>query len=230
MGKTLIDATFMKRISDKSGNTFSGIIKAERAKFHLDLARKIVQIQLEKTEVQSFDRGDVVSIDRNLLMIPLPVDPRYVVKEQPIDLEVTHRRFQTSKTVATAPTQADKAPLIRLEPGAGISGQVFDERNSKPVGDAMVQVRDDSGSPLATAFTDREAGMFRIPAILKPGRYTVVVQSAQFAPAWRTIVAGEVLSAHQFVLEPGGFISGKVVSHDGEPVAEAGIGWVQPIR
>ncbi len=231
VGKTLIDATFMKRTKGKeNANTFSTTIQAERAEFHFEPTRKLVHVKLKDVEIKNWDRpDDVVLIRAHAMEFPLPADPRFDAGQQPIDLEVTHPRFQTSKTVATPPTQTDKAPLIRLEPGVGISGQVFDGRNSKPVGDAMVQMRDDSGRRLATAFTDREAGMFRIPAILKPGRYTVVVHSAEFAPTWRTIVAGEVLSAHQFVLEPGGFITGKVVSHDGKPVAEAGVGWVQPI-
>jgi len=72
--------------------------------------------------------------------------------------------------------------------------------------------------------------MCRIPAILKPGRYTVVVQSATHAAAWRTIVTGEVLSAHQFILEPGGYITGKVVSADGRPISGADVGWCEPIQ
>jgi hypothetical protein len=71
--------------------------------------------------------------------------------------------------------------------------------------------------------------MFHIPAILKPGLYEVVVQSPTHAASWRPIVAGEVLSGHQFILEPGGYISGKVVSADGEPVAGAAVGWIQQV-
>jgi len=225
-GKTLIDATFSKRVKGKDNtNKFSTIIQAKRAEFHFDLAKKIVQLELEDAELQNYGRADdVATIHHNMLEIPLPEDPRFMPKELPIDLEVTHPRFQTSNTSASAPTHADKAPLIRMEPGAGITVQVFDDRD-KPVVDAVVQVRDDSGRYLATAFTDRESGMCHTPAILKPGRYTVVVQSAPFAPAWRTIVVGEVLSAHQFVLEPGGYIRGKVVSENDKPVAGATVGW-----
>jgi uncharacterized GH25 family protein len=234
-GRTLIDATFLKRDRSKdNANTFTATINANRAEIHIDLVRKILHLKMEKMEAQNFDRGALadrssVKADQTLLKIPLPADPRFVISEQPIYLEVTHPRFQTSNTAASAPTRADAAPLIRLEPGAGITAQILDERGG-PVVDAMVQVRDDSGRSLATAFTDREAGMCRIPAILKPGRYTVVVQSATHAAAWRTIVTGEVLSAHQFILEPGGYITGKVVSADGRPISGADVGWCEPIQ
>jgi hypothetical protein len=69
-----------------------------------------------------------------------------------------------------------------------------------------------------------------MPSVLKPGKYTVVVQSPNHAAAWRTVVVGEVLSSHQFILEPGEYISGKVVDDRARPVAGAAVGWVQPIR
>ncbi len=234
VGKTLIDATFMHRASSKPENTFNATIKAERGEIHFDLVRKIIQLRLDQAEGQFFGPG-VLKVGRNSpganstsLEFPLPENSLFLAGEQPILLEVTHPRFRTSNSRTSAPTRADAVPLIRLQPGSGITVQVFDERDN-PIADAMVQVRDASGQYLATAFTDREAGMCHIPTILKPGLYTVVVLSANHAPAWRTIVAGEVLSTHQFVLEPGSYLTGKVVNENGEPVAGAAVGWVEPI-
>jgi beta-lactamase regulating signal transducer with metallopeptidase domain/uncharacterized GH25 family protein len=244
-GQTLIDATLNRRAIGKDNkNAFSASIQANRAEIHFDLTRKIIQVRLENGEFHVFGPARIVNVNgefhvfgpsdddaflrAGLLEIPLPADPQFELGEQPIYLEVTHPRFQTSNSKATAPTRLEAAPLIRLETGAGITAQVFDDRD-KPIVDAMIQVRDDSGRNLATAFTDRESGMCHTPAILKPGRYMVVVQSANHAPAWRTIVAGEVLSAHQFILEPGGYITGKVVNESGKPVTGAAVGWVEPM-
>lgn len=244
-GQTLIGATLTKRASGKDNrNAFTAAIQAKRAEIHFDPTSKVIQVRLENEDVQVLGpaqfrlvNGEVqvfapsddhLFLRANLLEIPLPADARFALNEQPIYLEVTHPKFQTSNSKATAPTRANAAALIRLEPGAGITAQVFDDRD-KPIVDAMVQVRDDSGRYLVSAFTDRESGMCHTPAILKPGRYTMVVQSAAHAPAWRTIVAGEVLSAHQFILEPGDYITGKVVNESGEPVGGAAVGWVQPI-
>ena len=228
-GESLIDATFWMRAKGlENANAFSATVQAKRAQIHFDLVRNILKLKLDQMEALHFDRSDVFRCEQSTLEFPLPADRQFVVKEQPIYLDVTHPRFQGSHSEASAPTRADAAPLIRLEPGAGIAGQVFDNRG-QPIADAMVQVREDSGQYLAMVFTDREAGMFRTPTTLKPGQYTVVVQSPAHAPAWRTIVAGEVLSSHQFVLEPGGYITGKVVSESGEPVAGAAVGWVQPM-
>jgi hypothetical protein len=177
----------------------------------------------KNVEVQNLDRGDLALADRTALEFPLPEAPRFVLREQPIYLETTHPMFQTSNSRANAPTRADAVPLIRLQPGSGITVSVFDDLD-RPLVDAMVQVRDSSGRYLATAFTDRESGMCHTPAILKPGRYTVAVQSAAHAPAWRTIAAGEVLSFHQFVLEPGGYITGKVISKERRTRGRSGRG------
>lgn len=253
-GKTLSDLTLSIRAKGTSDpNDLSAIVNARRGVIDVDSSKRMIQFGLDDAEIQAFkpgviDRdqekdsmgidligdvklqthGDRTHVNADQVEIPLPADWNIEPVKLPVHLEVSHPRFQTASVSATAPTSADAAPLIRLEPGAAITAQVFDEKNH-PVDDAMVQVRDfERGQSLVTAFTNRE-GMCHTPASLKPGRHWIVVQSANHAAAWRTILAGEVLSAHQFILEPGEFIIGKVVSAGGDAVAGAAVGWAQPV-
>ena len=104
------------------------------------------------------------------------------------------------------------------------------DTQGKPIGEAWVQVRDpERGGYVATAFTDRTTGNFRTDATLKPGPYMVVAQSERFAASWRNVVVDKALPAQQFVLDPGGYISGKVVTASGIPIAGAAVGWAQPV-
>jgi len=55
-----------------------------------------------------------------------------------------------------------------------------------------------------------------------------VVQSPSHAALSRDVLVGEVLSSHQFILEHGGYITGKVVVEDLKPISGAAVGWAQP--
>lgn len=58
-----------------------------------------------------------------------------------------------------------------------------------------------------------------------------MVQSAHFAAAWAPVVANLSRPVqNQFVLEQGGYVTGKVVDGDGKPLARASVGWVVPVR
>jgi beta-lactamase regulating signal transducer with metallopeptidase domain/protocatechuate 3,4-dioxygenase beta subunit len=231
-GDAAIDVTFKKRARVLiDGQEFTATIHAKRARFRIDSRRLILLARLEGAEVQTLGKFDDPNLLRaDTLEIPLPRDPQTVAGPQPILLEFRHPRFQTAHTEAQAPTRADAVPQIRLQPGVAVSGQVLDHE-ARPVPAAMVQIRDpERGDVQATAFTDRDGGIFVTPAILKPGKYLLVAQAPWHAASWRTIVTGEVLAAHQILLDPGRWITGKVVSPDGKPVPGAAVGWAQPIE
>ena len=94
----------------------------------------------------------------------------------------------------------------------------------------MVQVRDPNRLNYDRAAYTSTDGRFALHDV-KPGRWTVVVQAEGHAPAWAPIVADVSRPVeNQFVLEPGEFITGKVIGTDGKPVPGAAVGWANPIR
>lgn len=230
-GKSLIDVKFRQRSRGKgNAEAFSDTVHAVRAELRFDLVKKLIRVRLEDAVAQGKDRNgdDEARMSTVSLDIPFPKDLWPRPSMQPIYLEVTHPGFRPSHTEASAPTSADAAPLIRLQPGLAVSGRVVDTQG-KPIGNAWIQVREtETGGYPATAYADRVTGTFTTPASLKPGEYAIVVQSAKHAASWRMIVVEKALPAQQFVLEPGGYISGKVVTASGKPVAGAAVGWVQP--
>ena len=229
-GRSLIDVEFRMRSRGKeNAETFSATVGAARAEVRFDLAGKVIRVKLENVVVQNHDRnGDQTKVTGDSLVIAFPDElwPRPLT--QPISLKVTHPRFQTWDSRATAPTRMDAAPLVRLRPGFGVSGEVLDKLGN-PVGDALVEVREtETGGYPATAYTDRVSGKFSTQAILKPGQYAIVVQSKQHGASWRMIDVDSNLPAQKFTLAPGSRISGKVVTPSGEAVAGAMVGWAQP--
>ncbi len=231
-GKTLIDVKLRRTKGKGNAEAFSTTVHAARAELRFDLVKKLMRVRLQDMDVRGKDRsGDnetrvtASSLDMDILY-PEELWPR--PRMQPISLLVSHPGFQAARAQASAPTGTGAAPLIRLQPGLAVSGQVVDTQG-KPVGDALVEVREtETGMFPASAYTDRVSGRFSTPAILKPGEYAVVVQSEQLAASWRMIVVDKALPAQEFVLEPGSFITGKVVTASGKPVAGAAVGWVQP--
>ena len=106
--------------------------------------------------------------------------------DSPIFLEVSHPRFQTGRAGKRAgPTRrrpAHPAPARTRCFGTGPGHE------GKPVGDAWWR----SGKPRQEDTRQRRSpiviqGSSAPPRILKPGPYTVVVQSGNHAAAWRTI-------------------------------------------
>jgi hypothetical protein len=190
-----------------------------------------VTVKLQDAEAQNFGKSDdMVNLVTGTLEFPIPYDPRALEIDPTIQLEVMHPRFQTAEVAARAPTRAEAAPRIQLERGFPVTGQVFDVQG-QPIADALVQVREPKwGWVLADCFTTRENGMFSTPFVLKPGKYTVVVQSPDYAATWRTVLVGEVLASHQFLLQPGQYISGKVVDQSAKPVPGAALGRVRRLQ
>jgi beta-lactamase regulating signal transducer with metallopeptidase domain/uncharacterized GH25 family protein len=230
-GNTLIDAKFKKRSNNRDGGTpFTAVIQAKRAELQVDSIRGVVRVVLDQAELQNYgDKDDVMLINRNILELPVPAEGQFLARGQPIHLEVSHPRYQRLNTETSSPTHSEAAPSIRLEPGSMVSGLVVDG-SGKPIADAMVQVRDPNRlNHASTAFTGPD-GRFAIHDA-RPGRWTVVVQAEGRAAAWAPIVADVSRPVeNQFVLEPGEFLSGKVLGPDGKPVPGAAVGWANPIR
>ncbi len=105
----------------------------------------------------------------------LPVGPQQVQVQHP-DYLPERRQLQLDETGTTRD--------FTLRSGAGLAGQVVDDRN-EPVAGAMVSlVAEENPVAVEPRWTDAE-GRFRATG-LAPARYSVLVELAGYAPAERT--------------------------------------------
>jgi protocatechuate 3,4-dioxygenase beta subunit len=128
-----------------------------------------------------------------------------------------------------------EAAELRLERGAMIYGLVTD-REGNPVSSAQFDVRSTRANmfEMATEFgemgegswsTIESDGSYRIGAFEYGGEYLVVASSGEFAPSSQTVrtADGRDTGPVDFVLAPGGAITGFAYTEDGEPAGQHGI-------
>ncbi len=165
-------------------------------------------------EVRSNDEG-VFAVDG---LPPGPVVKRCIV---------AHPSYQTHE-VAKSLLEGRLLPVVKLEPGCNVSGFVVDEQG-RPVGNALVLIRKPEDHDTELSTETAADGRFHIGAA-RPGRWIVIIQPKQQAPLFGAIVAAQKRPVdNQYVVGPAAYIGGKVVDPEGKPLADAAIGWVEPV-
>ncbi|HEX3555989.1 MAG TPA: carboxypeptidase-like regulatory domain-containing protein [Thermoanaerobaculia bacterium] len=122
---------------------------------------------------------------------------------------------------------ASTAPIVlRLEPAAGLSGQVVDEAGQPVSGAALEVLPSPQGALLALALRSGPAGRFQLSGLSFQTSYEVKASRQGFVPGSlkvRTPSPGQPAVPLKLVLKAGQTAFGRVVSETGTPVAGAAL-------
>lgn len=156
-------------------------------------------------------------------MVATPAGASHLITEKPA--YAPRIELAAPPVTEVAPDTTSKSSTEPVAPGLMISGMIRDGETGLPVTRALVSaLREDEeppGSPPVHLQINDATGAFRFQQ-LRPGRYTIFVQTAGRAVERRTSVSSEQPQALEFTVRRGARIRGRVVrAGGGGPVAGA---------